>query len=90
MSCWHGWVGTFAVDANTGEGLTTVHVSALTGVGLYADGLTWQEAIAMRDELMREAKEADLQMAKRNIEGAEASLIISFAGFASFQIDNMR
>ena len=42
----------------------------------------------MRDELMREAKGAEPQIAKRAIEDAEVSLIISLAGVASFQIDN--
>jgi hypothetical protein len=90
MGCRHGWVDTFAVDANNSEGMSTVHVSALTAIGLYGDGVTWREAIAMRDELMREAKGAEPQIAKRTIEDAEVSLIISFAGVASFQIDNMR
>jgi hypothetical protein len=88
MFCRHGWVDTFAVDANDSEGMSTVHVSALTAVGLYGDGLTWQEAIAMRDQLMREAKPA--HVAELTIDGAKASLIISIVGVASFQIDNAR
>src|ERR1700738_640129 len=34
MGCRHGWVDTFAVDANNSEGMSTVHVSALTAIGL--------------------------------------------------------
>ena len=90
MGCRHGWVSTFAVDANDAEGMSTVHVSALTAVGLYGDGLTWEEAVAARNELMREVKGGESLTAKRTIEDAEVSLIISVAGVASFQIDNMR
>ena len=79
MLCNHGWVETFAIDANNNEGMCSVHVSALTAIGLYGDGITWREATAMRDELMREAKGAEPQIAKRAIEDAEVSLIISLA-----------
>jgi hypothetical protein len=88
MICRHGWVSNYAVDANNGgEGISNVHVAALTAIGLYADGMTWREATAMRDELMREAKAAEPQMAERVVDDAKISLIISFAGAASFVID---
>jgi hypothetical protein len=90
IDCRHGWVDNFTVVANNSEGMSAVHVSALTAIGLCGDGMTWREAIAMRDEPMREAKGAEPQIAKRTIEDAEVSLIISFGGVASFQIDNTR
>lgn len=87
MICSHGWVSHYAVDANNGgEGISNVHVAALTAIGLYGDGMTWQEATAMRDQLMREAKAAEPQMAERTVDDAKISLIISFAGAASFAI----
>ena len=77
------------MDANNSEGMSTVHVSALTAVGLYGGGWTWREATTIRDELVREAKGAEPQIAKRSIEGADLSFII-LAGVASFQIDEAR
>jgi hypothetical protein len=86
MSCWHGSVGTFAVNANTKEDVATLHVSALMGIGLYAYALDWREAVERRNQLMRTAKAQEIQQAKATVEDAEASLIISFAGLASFRI----
>jgi hypothetical protein len=80
-------VDTFAADANDSEGMASVHLSALMGIGLYSYGLEWREAIGLRDQLMRAAKAAEPQIAKIPVEGGEASLIISFAGVPSFQID---
>jgi hypothetical protein len=57
MLCRHGWVDTFAVDANDSEGMSTVHVKALMAIGLYGDGLDWREATILRDRLVREAKD---------------------------------
>jgi hypothetical protein len=89
MSCWHGCVKTFAADANNSEGMSSLHLSTLMGIGLYSDVLEWSEAIALRDQLMREAtNKDDPQIVERTIDGAKASLIISVAGVPSFQIDN--
>jgi hypothetical protein len=86
--CWHGSVRTFAADANTGgEGMTSVHLSAMMGIGLYAYALDWREAVEMRNELMRAAKASDTHQARAMAEDGEASLIISVAGLPSFQID---
>jgi hypothetical protein len=95
MSCWHGWVKTFAADANNSEGMSSLHLSTLMGIGLYSYVLDWREAIALRDDLMREAKGKDdlndLQTAKRTIDDTiEASLVISFAGVPSFMIEPLR
>jgi hypothetical protein len=87
MSCEHGSVRTFAVDANDAAGLTTVHVGALTALGIYSAGWTWHEATTIRDQLVSKAKDADI--AEQTIEGAKLSLIISGAGVASFQIDDL-
>jgi hypothetical protein len=87
MSCWHGSVRWFAADANTGEGMASVHLSAMMGIGLYAYALDWREAVEMRNELMRAAKASDTHQARAMVEDGEASLIISFAGLPSFQID---
>ena len=89
MICSHGWVNNFAVDANNGgEGMSNDHVAALTAVGLYGDGMTWREATDMRDQLMREAKAADLRIAERTVDDVvRISMIISGAGGASFVIE---
>jgi hypothetical protein len=87
MSCWHGSVGTFAADASDSEGMSSVHLSLLMGIGLYSYGLEWREALGLRDQLMREARASEPQIARLPVEGGEASLIISFAGVPSFQID---
>jgi hypothetical protein len=87
ISCWHGSVGTFAADANDSEGMSSVHLSLLMGIGLYSYGLEWREAIGLRDQLMRAARASDPQIARLPVEGGEVSLIISFAGVPSFQID---
>jgi hypothetical protein len=86
MSCWYGWVGTFAADANDSE-MSSVHLSLLMGIGLYSYGMEWREALGLRDQLVRAAKASDLQTARFPVEGGEASLVISVAGVPSFQID---
>jgi hypothetical protein len=90
MSCWHGSVGTFAADANDNSGMATVHLSLLMGLGLYGYEFDLREAAGLRDQLMREARAAEPQIAKLSVDGGEASLIISFAGVPSFQIDVRR
>jgi hypothetical protein len=88
ISCWHGSVGTFAADANDSEGMSSVHLSALIGIGLYGYGVEWRQALDLRDKLLRAAKASDLQTARLAIDGVgEASLVISIAGVPSFQID---
>ena len=90
MSCWHGWVHTFMADANDSKGMSSVHALTLMSIGLYSHGLEWPKAIELRNSLIREASEAEPQIAKRIIDDVEASLIISFAGLPSFQIERVR
>jgi hypothetical protein len=86
LSCWHGEVNAYLVDANSAEGLTTEHVTALTAVGIYGSGWTWREASALRDQIVQQAKNAKPQMAELVVEDAKLSFVISFAGFASFEV----
>jgi hypothetical protein len=88
LSCRHGEIDAYAVDANGPGRTSTDHVGALTAIGIYSDGWTWQEATAIRDQLLRKAKETSV--AEQTSEGAKFSLIISVAGVASFQIDDSR
>lgn len=90
MLCRHGWVATFAVDASDDSGMAMVHVSALMAVGLYAYGMDWREAVAARNQIVREAKARDPQIAEHTIDGVKISLIISDGGVPSFQIDTER
>jgi hypothetical protein len=88
--CYHGYVGTFAADANDDSGMASLHVHTLIGIGLYGCGMEWHEAILMRDNLVRTAKAAESHIAELPIDDGKASLIISAAGIPSFQIDAIR
>jgi hypothetical protein len=87
MSCWHGSVDTFVADANDNEMASSLHLLLLMGIGLHGYGMEWRPALDLRDQLVRAAKASDPHIAKLPVDGAEASLIISFAGVPSFQID---
>jgi hypothetical protein len=88
MSCWHGSVGSFLADANDSEITSSLHLLLLMGIGLHGYGMEWRPALDLRDQLVRAAKASDSQTAKLPIDGGgEASLVISFAGVPSFQID---
>jgi hypothetical protein len=90
MMCWHGSVSYFAADARDSSEASSARVSLLMVISLYADGLAWNEAISLRDALVREARSKDAQnkfpMAERTIDGVRASLIVSSAG-PSFVIE---
>jgi hypothetical protein len=88
MICSHGLVDTFAADANDSKITSSVHLFIMMGLGLHAYGLDWRPALYLRDDLVRTAKVSHPQTAKIAVDdNSQASLVISFAGVRSFEID---
>lgn len=88
MSCWHGRVGTFAADAIDHEMASSLDLLVMMGIGLHGYGLEWRPALYLRDNLVRAANASDPQTAEIPVDDeSKASLVISFVGVPSFQID---
>jgi hypothetical protein len=68
---------------------SSLHLLAMMGIGLHGYGLEWRPALHLRDNLMHSAKASDPQTAEILVDDdSRASLVISFAGVPSFQIDH--
>jgi hypothetical protein len=85
ISCWHGAVLVFAVNAGNAEIKSSFHILLLAAIGLHAYGMDWRQALNLRADMVRAAKTS--MTAYAAIDGAKASLAISIANTPSFQIE---
>jgi hypothetical protein len=85
--CRNGQVRSYMADADDDKPASALHVQILATLGLQGYQMDMRSALALRDQLVSEAKEAEPHTAKRAINGGTASFVISFAGVPSFQIE---
>jgi hypothetical protein len=95
FTCWsYGWPMSFRAEAKSGDPVSISHAMSLAAMGLrnffLGNGIKnrreWQEAIALRDELIEKAKSSDGKRSELRVEDGWASCVINSAGVLSFEI----
>jgi hypothetical protein len=95
FTCWsYGWPMSFRAEAKSSNPVSISHAMSLAAMGLrnffLGNGINnrreWQEAIAIRDELIEKAKSSDGTRSEVRVEDGWASCVINPAGVLSFEI----